>query len=321
MALRPNRIVLKSMSGRYDEGHANRPIYPGMLCQKVEGGGYQPHSIYGGDGSVIVAIEDALRAGTKNTVFPTGNDGCPLWLPVKGDMMLMLLQNGANAPDGCDLISAGDGTLVPDTYGPLLETQAAASDTTTYVTNTNAETSFSNSTVTLAAGSDTASGNIIGVNHTVNISGEVTLLGKHAADTQVIKVYVGGVVLTFPTVALNVGDKWGFSLDIVFTAIGASGKMQGTGTYWYGDPTNPTVATLTLAPTAIDTTAAIPIKVTATASATDPANKVQLTNFRAAIDRSFGNAVQFRAEEAIDNSAGVGTSPFNKAAFIKVTVK
>lgn len=319
MANTPNRIVLKGQRGRYDEGHANQPLWPGMIVEKLEDGGLVPHGLYGGAGDVKVVVEDGNRGGTINTVFNAGNDGCPLHRPGNGDELLLLLQNGANAPAQANLISAGDGTVIPDTFGPLLENAAPGSDTTKFITNTASETSFADSTFSFAGGSDTTAANTINVGHVLKISGQMTLMGKNAADTQVVKVYVGSAVITFPAVSLNVGDVFGFDISVVFTAIGASGKMSGNGTYWYGPPANPTVVPWTMGQTAIDTTAAIVVKVTATASAANAANKITMNHFRLEVDRDIGLRTLFVSEEAIDNSAGTGTSGYNHAAFIRAT--
>lgn len=108
----PSKIVLKSPQGRYDEARAGGAITPGHLLNLASDSDVVVHASAAGQGPVMVAIENSLIEGTIATAYAEG-DLVRYWLPLPGDELYMILEDGHDVDVGAILESAGDGTLQP----------------------------------------------------------------------------------------------------------------------------------------------------------------------------------------------------------------
>ena len=105
---------------RHDEanGFLAAVISPGMLVERLSDDTVQPHSTEGGDGAIIVAMEDALQGKTVADAYTASTSTVKtpimLGLPVQGSEMNMLIKAGETITIGMDLISAGDGSLIDE---------------------------------------------------------------------------------------------------------------------------------------------------------------------------------------------------------------
>lgn len=107
-----NRIHVK---GDYiqDELPANGSgIYPGMLIKVNSSGKAIAHNVEGGDAQRMFACEDALQGKTVNDAYAT-NDIVTAILPVPGAEVNALLKAGYVYSIGEEVMSGGDGTLIP----------------------------------------------------------------------------------------------------------------------------------------------------------------------------------------------------------------
>jgi hypothetical protein len=308
MTWTPNRIVLIS-HGRHDEAQLDADAYPGMILADKTNGHVIPHNVAGGAGPLKVLKEQALSGKTTTDKVASGDVG-PFVRPTRGDLLLCLLQNGQNVAAGAALQSAGDGTLAASSGSALYGVNADSAN----VTNTTAETTFSNGSYTLPA-------NTLAAGDVVRIRGEAQVTGVNATDTQRIRVYFGGtnLVIDVPATNYTANDRVQFSADVTVRSVGATGSFVSRGNY-AGGAAAAALKQYDLGPTTIDTTVAEVVKVTATASVANAGDVVKLTQFSVSLDRSGGTNALLNAAEAIDNSGGTGTSGFNSAAFIRVVV-
>jgi hypothetical protein len=306
MSFTPNRIVLISR-GRHEEAVADAPCYPGMLLSFNPSGNCVPNVNYGGSGPVNVAVEDALRGADVTQVLPAGNV-VPYQIAAKGDELLFLLQNGQNVAAQVPLYSGGDGTLIADPASPLYEITAPSA----VVTNTTSTTQFSNGGYAVPANTLLEAGMVLRINGSINV------ISQNPPNTHDFIVNIGSTSLDFGALALATGNVANFDLNVTLTVGGsASGSFTGVGTYWYGDPTNPTEVAWTLGSTTVDTTGAVSVTVTTKANVANVANKVQLAEFSVSLVRPGAFDPIVVSKEAINNSAGTGTSGFNRAAFVR----
>lgn len=311
----PNRIVLKSR-GHYNEKKAGAKLWPGQHLIENSAGSLIPHNVAGGASIVRVCQENALVGDTVLDPFTSGEDGVPVREPVSGDRLLMLLQNGQNVAIGDQLMSAGDGTLMVNP-GPVLNSIQAASATLTALA---AETVFSNGTYTLPA-------NFLKVGDILKIRTKAVVIAQNSTNTHTIKVYVGSTALANSgALALAAGEY--SIIDIVLTVrtIGASGTIIADGIMASNPGATPAVVGFTLASTTLDTTAAAAFTVKATQSANSAGNQVRLDEYSITLVRDGGLVTIATADEALDNSAGSGTTEYvgdaiEDADFIRVTIK
>jgi hypothetical protein len=304
----PNRIVLISR-GRHDEAPAGVDCWPGMMLQLNADGTLAPHSKFGGGGLPNVAEEDALRGATIKMVLPAGNVA-PFRRCASGDCMLMLLKNGQNVPAQAPLLSAGDGTLALNSGARVYETTAAS----TNITNTATETTFSNGSYTFGA-------NTLAAGDVVHLHGKVTVTGQNATNTHRIKVYIGATVLIDTgALALKANDIVEFDIDLTIVDVGATGHFTAAGTLTYTVGGVYTTSVVTVGSTVVDTTATEAVAVKSTASAASAGNIIRMDDYRVDQTRASGTQTIAYSAEAIDNSAGTGTSEYKSAAFIRVWI-
>lgn len=309
MGFTPNRIVLIAR-GRYDEAPLDAPAYPGMLMLEQADGGIIPHNIAGGNSPLNVLIEDAFRGADITQILNT-NDAAPFYRAARGDKFLMLLQNGQNVARRTPLVSAGDGTLVAGVGNAIYEIEAAS----TTVTNTVTETTFSNGSFVIPA-------NSLNVGDRLNIRVKVFAIAENSTNTHDFKLYFGATVIA-DTTALQfaANDVAIIEMNVTIRTIGASGTFIADGQIERSVAGTFTVVPVTVASTAVDTTATQTVKVTTTASAASAGNQVRLDEMDITDARAIGGSVPLvYADEAINNSGGTGTSGFNTAAFIRCFV-
>jgi hypothetical protein len=293
----PNTIYLKG-DPRYDEFNNAAICKPGQILLRNSTGKVIPHNVVGGSGPIIVAIEDALRGFTKDDAIPN-NDLVRCYHAKKGDMFLCRLAAGENVANGAKLMSAGTGALqaYPSGGGDTLYNITAAS---TNITNTSAETTFSNGSYAIPA-------NTLKAGDIVRIRGRATVTGQNSTNTHQVKVYLGSTAIADSgAVALAANDVVEWDLTLTCRTAGASGTFVLSGTIAAGTPGTVTTKAVQLASTAIDTTVANTVAVKSTASAASTGNIIRLDEYSITENdaATSGFAVLFEAAEAKDNSAG-----------------
>jgi len=311
MGWTPSRIVLISR-GRYDEANADVQCYPGMLLAPQADGGVSPHSVVGGGGPLCIAIEDAMRGGDITQALPV-NNATPFYRPAKGDLFLCLLQNGQNVSAQQALMSAGDGTLVAALTSKAYNITAAS----TAITNTNAETTFSNGSYSIPA-------NILAAGDIVRLRGKATVTGQNGSDTTNVKVYVGANSVALGATNIAANSVVTFDIQATIQTAGASGAVSmegylGSGVIGTGTEKVQSVNTNT----SLNTAAAVTCKVTQTWNNASTSDTITLDEFEVTIIKAAGFNGLLIAQEAINNTSGAGSSPisgFNSAAFIRCTV-
>lgn len=107
-----NRVESKG-SPRYEEFKAGEAsIYPGMLLKLNTSGNVVMHTTEGGrlGDEIIISAEDALQGNVKTTVFTNGAI-VPCFMPKRGDVLNMLVEDGQNLSAGERVMSAGNGKI------------------------------------------------------------------------------------------------------------------------------------------------------------------------------------------------------------------
>ncbi len=311
MTWEPNRIILISR-GRYDEATAGADIYPGMLGKINASDAIIPHDTLGGDFESIMVLEDALQGHAKETKIASGSV-CPFQRCAKGDKMLGLLKAGQNVANRARLMSAGDGTLTaapaPALQTTLYEILAPSAD----VTNVTAETTFSNGSYTIPA-------NFLAAGDNIRIRGKVVVSAQNSTNTHRVKVKIGSTTLVDSgAVALAAGQYVIWDITLTFRTVGASGTFIATGYVESNPATTVTITPVTVASTAVDTTATQAVIVTTTASAQSTGNIAALQELEETLDRAGGPNMFAYAQEAKDNSGSTGTGP-SSSMYIRVMV-
>ena len=317
----PNKISLITR-GRYDEYVAAADCYPGMHLTLNSTGGCLPNNVPGGaPAPFIVCEENALAGGDTTQKNPSGSV-TPVRKPAKGDVMLMLLQYGQNVAQNVGLVSAGDGTLIanPGQGGSLLYEITTPS---TVITNVGTETAFSNGSYTIPA-------NFLQVGDVLHIRAKAFLIAENSTNTHRVRLYFGATPTTIAdstAIQMAANDYVIIDAYITIRTITASGTFIADGFVEYTISGTATTAPFTIASTTVDSTVSETIVVKSLASATSTGNQIRLDEFRIDLIRASGLTSIVTTAEAINNSAGAGSSPVSNftsaggaAAFIRVNV-
>ena len=307
----PNRITLKSR-GRLDEAPAGTELFPGMLLLENSSGAVIAHGTAGALAAINIAEEDANQGNTILDALTSG-DTIPFRRGAKGDVFLVLLQDGQNVSRGAQLMSAGDGTLIVNPGEVLANITAPSAN----ITNIDAETTFSNGSYTIPA-------NFLKVGDVVRIRAKAFCSGQNGTDTHRVKAYIGATALADSTaLALDPNDWVMFEIALTIRTIGASGTFIADGYMTTVVATVITTTSFTVVSTAVDTTATQAITIKSDASAASAGNIIRLDEFLVELNRAGGLHTLFRAEEAINNSAGSGeyvAKSIADAEFIRASV-
>lgn len=237
---------------------------PGDLIERVPTG-VRPHTTRGGIAFKRVAIEVGLIGKSVDDNYLV-NDKVPWTTLNPGDVFQGRLKKGENVAKGDYLISYGDGSLCKAASSFLADVTAPSAT----VTNTVAETTFSNGTVTIPK-------NSVKAGDMVRIRGQVAIPSTNATDTLTIKIYLGAtLVATLPALDVANSDIATFEVTLIFRTVGAAGTVYGFGSYTFGPTATATTKAFTLAQTAVDTTADQAITVTATWSVANAGNQAAL---------------------------------------------
>jgi len=107
-----NQIQLKGQY-RLEEAIGDGIVKPGMVLELTSAGKVKAHSTEGGVAERLVAVEDALQG---KSVFDAYSDGDRVIYHVEtpGAETQVLVKAGSNVSIGEKLISAADGTFIPD---------------------------------------------------------------------------------------------------------------------------------------------------------------------------------------------------------------
>lgn len=140
----------------------------------------------------------------------------------------------------------------------------------TAVSNTTSETAFDNVSLTIPA-------NVLKVGDILRVRLQAIATSTNSTDTLNVKLKLGSTVLA-ATGAVDVANNdIGFiDFDLVIRTIGASGTMVGAGVTGLGVEGTVTAKPAKLASTAVDTTGALAVTVTATWSVQSASNSVRL---------------------------------------------
>jgi hypothetical protein len=151
-------------------------------------------------------------------------------------------------------------------FGAMIYESVAASAA---VTATSTETTFDKS-VTIPA-NDLVAGSV------VRVRAQVIATATNSTDTLTLKVKIGGVTLV-TTGAVDVANNDIGFIDATATVrtAGASGTMVATGLQGLGVPGTVTAKPFLMGSTALDTTVAVPVIVTAQWSSTNAGNSCRL---------------------------------------------
>lgn len=108
-----NRIVLLG-DFRQEEGLASGTVKPGHLVELTTATAqtFKAHATEGGFAERAFAIEDALQGKTISDSYST-TTLVQVALVVPGAVVQAYLKSGKSCSVGTELISAGDGTLIP----------------------------------------------------------------------------------------------------------------------------------------------------------------------------------------------------------------
>lgn len=122
---RYNTIALRCPQMRLEEDAVNATVYPGYLLKRDVNGAVGPHSPLGGPHEKAFAYENRIGGQTVDTPYSTTDLNLPYpyyftsraqyIVPDIGDLVAFRLQAGARCVNGQEMISAGDGTLIPAT--------------------------------------------------------------------------------------------------------------------------------------------------------------------------------------------------------------
>ena len=300
-----NRVRLIG-DGRSEERLASVQIPVASLVMNDGAGGFAPHNIRGGVCERVFALERGWE-GIAGSVSPKA-----AWDPYlvgelvfatfgqQGDVLSCLIKAGENVAVDSLLMSAGDGTLVNCPAGSgsnVSKVYSNAADSTT-ITNVTAETPFSLS-YTIPANS-LAAGDVI------RIRGAVTIPSTNSTDTLTLKLKIGSTVLV-TTVAVDVAnnDVGYFDALITIRTIGASGTLVAVGQSTLGVPGTAVPRSFVLGSTAVDTTAAQALTMTATWSVANTSNQCALSSLVVEMERGSPYYPVGVALDAVNNSAGV----------------
>ena len=159
-----------------------------------------------------------------------------------------------------------DVLLMPNAHKSLAFSAEAAS---TAVSNTATETTFDQK-VTLAA-------NLLAPGDVVRVRLMATATATHSTDTWNVKLYLGSIAIV-ATGAIDAvdGHVAYIDADIVIRTDGASGTLVAAAVSSIGVANSATLKPTLLASTAVDTTAAMDVKATATWSVADTGNSCRL---------------------------------------------
>lgn len=271
MSIENNTIVLiGQLHDNHEERRCASIVKPGYLMDTNADGKVIPAATYGAKGELYVAKEDYLQGKTINDAYAVG-DLVFIHKAKSGNKIALVLAAGQNVAKGDQLISNGDGTVVKYTSDSLANVTAQSAA----VTNTTTESTFSNGTITIPAGSLRAGDQI-------RIRGRVTFPTTNSTDTALVKLKIGSTVI-FATAATDVADADACVFDALLTirTVGASGTMVASGTFSIGVPGTATVRSFSLTSTSIDTTAALSITVTVTWSVASASNIAYLQQLSA----------------------------------------
>lgn len=132
----------------------------------------------------------------------------------------------------------------------------------------------------------TVPANDLRVGDVISIRARVVQIAENASDTLAIKLYLGSVTLvSMAAAALTANQETLIAGEFIVTAIGSTGKVQGSALTVQGTVGTATAREASLASTTIDTTGANKIKVTGTYSSNNAGNQSVLRDVIVKISR------------------------------------
>ena len=116
MARSHNKIVLIGEAGRYEEGKlaAVTDCVPGMAAELLAAGTYDQQAEAVGEAiksELVLFTEDSLNGGKSvDDALESGQNGVPLWICGKGDVVNVLVKNAEDIDVGDYLVVEGGGS-------------------------------------------------------------------------------------------------------------------------------------------------------------------------------------------------------------------
>lgn len=316
----PNRVVLIGR-GRYEEGVvSSAAVLPGSLVMDDGAGGIKAHNTAGGIAELLFAIEQGLQ-GIGGSTVPKGawdtydvGSQAQFYVAARGDLLNVLLSNGANAAEGNFLTSNGDGTLtvanIANTGGNLFTATADSAA----VTNTTTETLFGTSYSIPA--------NFLQAGDVLHVRGQVAVPNQNSTDTLNLKLYVGGLtgtaVCATGAIDVAINDEGLIDAYIEFRTVGGSGTMVANGTSALGTPGTVTAKPFLLASTAVATNAALVVGISATWSVASASDQALLRYFTVDLVRQSGPTKALAlVTSAVNNSGGTTGQSYSPSALVQ----
>lgn len=105
-----NTIKLKKYFDVIEEYTAAATITPGMILEHTTADKVQAHSAAGQNVIPIIALEDELQGNGIDDNY-SADDQVQCWVPLRGEIAYLILEDGENAAIGNLLESAGDGRV------------------------------------------------------------------------------------------------------------------------------------------------------------------------------------------------------------------
>jgi len=104
-------VKIKKYVDIIEEYKANAAITPGMLVELINTGLIRKHASANSFALPMFALEDELQGKGIDDAYAQ-YDQVQVWIPVRGEQVYALIQDGQVIAVGDALCSAGDGTLV-----------------------------------------------------------------------------------------------------------------------------------------------------------------------------------------------------------------
>ena len=124
-----NTIKVKKYSDVIEEYEAAAGFLPGALLELTSAGKVQAHSTAGGNvGPIMVALENELEGKGITDAYIAG-EMVQVWIPYRGDIVLMLLEDAQNVSIGDFVESNGAGYIQAHTVEAVTSADTQTANT------------------------------------------------------------------------------------------------------------------------------------------------------------------------------------------------
>jgi hypothetical protein len=272
-------ILLKGRDElRINDALCDGAVSPGHLLKFTSLSKVKKHDVRGGWFEKLVALENSYLGKTPSDAYVDAERAFYAQL-LPGNEVAFLVKSGQNVVVGEPLCSGGDGTLVSANSTPQFYVNTAES---AEHENTTDEALFDKYT-TIPAG-------YLKAGDVIHVTGQVTVADNNSTDTLTLTLRLGGLSGTavIATAAVDVADNDVGYIDayLVVRTVGSSGTFVASGVQGLGVPGTVTAKPFTKVSTAVDTTAALVIGISADWSVGHADNEASLTTLIVEVLRS-----------------------------------